>query len=77
VKIIEVVFSADGTYIRLEAGKNKCYYFSKGKFYDCCPVNCFAKILPTSVSKEIQEAIAGGGYNSVKEVKQYIKDSIK
>jgi hypothetical protein len=76
VKIVEAIFSSDGTYVRLETGKEK-FYASKGKFYDCCPVNCFAKVVSSTLSKEIQSAVDKGGYNQVSEVKKFIKDSAK
>jgi hypothetical protein len=73
MKIIESIFGMDGTFIRLETDKGKIY-IHKGKFWDVHPGNCFAKVLPEKISKEVQEAVNRGGYNLVNEVKSFIKE---
>jgi len=76
VKINEAIFSADGTYVRLETDKGKIYAH-RGEFLDSCPVNCFAKPITATLNKEVQAALTKGGFNDVSEVKKFIKDSGK
>lgn len=76
MKINDVIFGMDNSFIRFETDKGKIY-FSKGKYYKLHPINPYAEALNGPVVKEIELALSLDDYHQSKDVKSFIKKNSK